>query len=139
MKTFTGTGREENHPYKPDGVPMRMWKELIALSKFYPAPAQFYNMAVALGRKYNFSERDMILKGLIDEHHKPKHLTSDDIVNQQSAGSPRPESVGAGSPRPEPPDPVGAGSPRPESWYEPREQIDQRNPEGQTPENKEGK
>lgn len=53
-------------------IPAKMWKKLIELARMYPAPQQFYEKAVALGKEYDIDEKELIAWGTIDPHHKPK-------------------------------------------------------------------
>lgn len=53
-------------------IPAKMWKKLIEIARMYPAPQQFYEKAVELGKEYDIDEKQLIAWGTIDAHHKPK-------------------------------------------------------------------
>lgn len=53
-------------------IPAKMWKQLVNIAHLYPNPTQFYEKAVALGKEYDISEKELIAWGTIDAHHKPK-------------------------------------------------------------------
>lgn len=83
-------------------IPAKMWKKLIEIARTYPAPHQFYEKAVALGKDYDITEKELIAWGTIDPHHKPK-ITEQDIVRghrEERRGDPQANILGEKTEKP---------------------------------------